>query len=60
MSNLATFDEFRGDRRDHHVPAARALRRSRETTDGRELRPIFVELHITASCFFFSLVHTRS
>jgi hypothetical protein len=49
MSNLATFDEFRADRCDHHVTALRATNWGRKGADGGELRPIFVELHVTIS-----------
>ena len=49
VPNLAPLDEFRGDRRDHHVTAVWATNGSRKGTDGGELRPIFMKLHVTAS-----------
>src|SRR5262245_48167234 len=51
VANLAALDKFRRDRRDHHVPTLWALRGSRETADSGELRPKFMKLHITVSCF---------
>ena len=49
VPNLAPLDEFRGDRRDHHVTAVWAMNGSRKGADGEELRPIFVKLHVMAS-----------
>ena len=49
VPNLAPLDEFRGDRRDHHVPAVWATNGSRKNAYGGELRPIFMKLHVTAS-----------
>lgn len=49
VANLATLDEFRRGRGDHEVTAMRAPHRGGKGSDGRELRAIFMKLHVMAS-----------
>jgi len=59
VPNLAPFDEFRGDWRDHYLTAVGATNWSRKGADGGELRPIFMKLHVTVS-WVFSPIHAPS
>src|SRR5262245_15819843 len=49
VADFATLYEFGGNRSDHQVATVRTTRRRGESTNGRELRPIFMKLHVTAS-----------
>jgi hypothetical protein len=49
VTDFATFNEFGGDGSDHQVAAVWTTRGRGESAGGRELRPTFMKLHITAS-----------
>jgi hypothetical protein len=49
VADLAALDEFGRDWRDHEVVAMGTAYGSGESAEGREPRPIFLKMHVTAS-----------
>src|SRR5262249_61431100 len=52
VTDLPAGSEFGADRGEHRVAAMRTTRGNGESSDSVELRPIFMELHVTPSLLF--------